>query len=123
MSRILIVEDSEDMRLVYRRLFRKEEGFEFADAEKGESAWEMLPTFKPDLLIIDISLPGISGLDLVRKVRDAYPLVKILVVTAHERERYYDEAIRAGADDLVTKNIGKGLVPKCKEMLHIYQES
>lgn len=116
-KKILIVEDSQDMRLVYKRMFRKQEKIELAEAETGEAAWELLPIFRPDLSIVDISLPGMSGLDFIEKSREQYPAVKLLVVTGHEVSRYYDDAIRRGADDLISKNIGKGLVDKCLQML------
>lgn len=117
MKRILIVEDSEDMRFLYKRLFRKHKELQLAETDSAEAALEMLPELKPDLIIVDISLPGINGLDLTKKVRQYYPSMKVLIVTGHEEDRYYEEAIKAGADDLVSKKIGKELVLKCLSMI------
>lgn len=92
-KKILIIEDNEDIRMLYKRMFRKEKMIEISAVESGEEALRIIPDFKPDLLFVDISLPGISGLELTRKVSQEYPSVKILVVTGHEVIRYYDEAI------------------------------
>ncbi len=120
MKKLLIVEDNDDMILLYQRLFRKMKGeIELSTSDRGENALKLIPQFKPDLMIIDISLPGISGLELTRRVRKQYPAIKIIIVTAHEESRYYDEAIRSGADDLVSKEIGKNLVDRCKWLLSL----
>jgi DNA-binding NarL/FixJ family response regulator len=117
MKKIFVVEDHEDIRVMYRRLFRKETDIEISETEDAESALEMLPQIKPDLVLVDISLPGMSGLELTEIIRKKYPSMKILIVTGHDEERYYDVAIRAGADYLVSKEISIGLVRKCKEVL------
>ncbi len=116
-KRILIVEDNEDMLILYKRLFRKQEEVEIADALRGEAALELIPTFRPHLMLVDISLPGMTGLELTCEVRKRYPEIKLLVVTGHEPARYYDQAIRCGADDLVSKEMGKGIVERCLQLL------
>jgi DNA-binding NarL/FixJ family response regulator len=119
MKKILIVEDSEDIRFLYRRMFRKEKDIQLEEAESAENALDCIPKVHPDLMVVDISLPGISGLDLSKKVRNQNPEIRILVVTGHETSRYYDNAISNGADDLVSKEIGKDIVRKCRRMLEI----
>ena len=118
-KKVLLVEDSLDMRLIYKRLFRRAEDIEIAESSSAEEALHAIPEINPDLLIVDISLPGISGLELTRRVRRLYPQIKILVVTGHELDWYHEEAIRSGADALISKSIGSGLVEKCREMLQI----
>lgn len=118
-KKILIIEDNEDIRILYKRMLRKEKMIEISAVESGEEALKIIPDLKPDLLFVDISLPGISGLELTRKMRQEYPSVKILVVTGHEVIRYYDEAINSGADDLVSKEIGKDILIKCRKLLQI----
>lgn len=117
--KILVVEDHEDIRILYRRLFRKEKDIEISETEDAETALEILPQINPDLVLVDISLPRMSGLELTQKIRKDYPSMKILVVTGHEEERYRDEAISMGADDLMSKEISIGLVKKCKELMGI----
>ena len=117
-KRILIVEDNEDMQLLYRRLFREETGFEIEQTDTGEMALEKIPFLKPDLMIIDISLPGMTGLELTKIVRERHPGIKILIVTGHEVSRYYDEAIRSAADDLISKDVGLEIAAECRKLLN-----
>jgi DNA-binding NarL/FixJ family response regulator len=119
MKKVLIVEDNEDIRVLYKRMFRKEKDIELDEAISAETALEKIPQVHPDLLLIDISLPGISGLDLTSKIRNLYPEARILIVTGHEVSRYYDAAIRSGADDLVSKEIGTDIVKRCRRLMDI----
>jgi DNA-binding NarL/FixJ family response regulator len=119
MKKILIVEDNDDIRFLYKRMFRKETDIELEETASAEAALESIPKIHPDLAIIDISLPGISGIDLTKKVHNLYPGIRILVVTGHDTARYYEYAINNGADDLVSKEIGKDIVNKCRRMLDI----
>jgi two-component system response regulator YesN len=117
MKKVLIVEDSDDMRVLYRRLFRREQNISFSEAVDAEVAIHMVANEKPDLMIIDISLPGMDGLRLTEKIRKEYPNVKILIITGHEVSRYFDDAKRVGADDVLTKDLDKDLIRKCKVFL------
>jgi DNA-binding NarL/FixJ family response regulator len=117
MKKILIVEDNDDMRMLYRRLFRKYKEISISECDNAEDAIRIISAEHPDLALIDISLPGKSGLELTKEISDNFKFIKILVVTAHERDRYYDDAINAGALDLVSKDIGIELVNKCMRIL------
>jgi DNA-binding NarL/FixJ family response regulator len=118
-KKILIVEDNEDIRFLYKRMFRKEKDIQIEEATSGETALDIIMRSRPDLMLIDISLPGISGLDLTKKVRTQYPETRILIVTGHDISRYYDDAIKNGADDLISKEIGKDIVGRCRRMMNI----
>jgi DNA-binding NarL/FixJ family response regulator len=76
-----------------------------------------MPDISPDLVIVDISLPGMNGVDLVKELRRNYDGVKLLVVTGHARERYFDAAMQAGADEFVTKGDLKLLLDKMRGLL------
>ncbi len=117
--RILIVEDHEAMQVLYRAAIRKlpdiEVGAITADAE---GALRELAAWTPDLIIIDISLPGMDGLELTRRVRERYPEGKILVASAHERELYYQKAADAGADDMIVKGNAEALRTAVQRLLN-----
>ncbi|KMQ49516.1 Two-component response regulator yesN [Chitinispirillum alkaliphilum] len=118
MKKILVVEDNEDLRILYKRLFRKTEDIQIEDVDSGEKALERAAQSTPDLMIIDISLPGITGLDLTEQIRQKYPSVKIMIVTGHEVSRYQKEAIKRGANDLVSKEIGRDIVNRCIDLIN-----
>ena len=119
-KKIMIVEDHEEMQFVYRTLFRRmmPEAVIVAQEESAEGALEKIPSLNPDLMIIDITLPGMSGIDLTRIVRQRHKAgIKLLIVTAHEPDRYRDAAEEAGADDLLTKNNILAVINKVKLLL------
>ncbi|OII59441.1 DNA-binding response regulator [Pseudomonas putida] len=74
------------------------------EAENGATAIEMVEQSKPDLLLVDINLPDINGLDLTRKLRDRYPSLKVLVLSMHDSKEYVSESLRSGASGYVLKN-------------------
>lgn len=86
---------------------------------QGEAALERIPSTHPHLVLVDISLRGMRGLDMTRKLHNLYPEIRILIVTGHEIARYYNDAIKSGADDLVSKGIGKDIVSRCRRLLDI----
>jgi DNA-binding NarL/FixJ family response regulator len=103
-KRILIVEDQIDMQALYRAVFGGTPGFQVvAIIDSAEEALEQAEALRPDLVIIDISLPRMSGLDLTRRLSQLLPALKILISTGHARERYYESALRMGAHEVIAK--------------------
>jgi DNA-binding response OmpR family regulator len=97
----LLIEDSEEMRLAGRRLLQSR-GFEVAEAEDGERGLALARELKPDLVLLDLGLPRLDGLEVCRRLRafsDAY----IVIVTGREHELDKIEGLTVGADDYVTK--------------------
>ena len=90
--RILLVDDNEELLYSLSRIFRNA-GFNVVSAPDAESALETLPSEAPDVVLTDLRLPGQSGLDLLRAVRQVLPRVPVLLVTA-----YGDEDTRAAAE-------------------------
>jgi DNA-binding NarL/FixJ family response regulator len=117
-KRILIVEDNEDMRFLYSALFRRMMDVEIiSQVVTAEEALQRIPLEHPDLVIVDISLPGMSGIELIERMRRIDQSVKMLVVTAHDPDRYFNEARRAGADGLIAKGDAKQVVKAVKRYL------
>ncbi len=118
-KKVLVVEDQEDMRLLYRVMFRRETRIEVLEAESGESALSIVAQEVPDLILTDITLPGMSGIDLTRIVKRDFPAMKVMVITGHDASRFYDQAMNAGADDLVIKGDMAQIVAAAKKLIGI----
>lgn len=117
-KKVMIVEDHEEMQILYKAIFRKEQDLQIVSQEENaENAIKAIPELKPDLVVIDISLPGMTGIELTQYIRTHYPEIKILVVTAYEPERYFRIAKEAGADNLVTKTSAFNVVIEAKKLL------
>jgi len=100
-GRILIVDDEPRIRRVMRTTLTAE-GYEVDDAKTGEEALEKLREFRPDLVLLDINMPGMGGLATCRTIR-ADTNVAIIMLTVRNAEADKVEALDAGADDFVTK--------------------
>lgn len=118
-KKIFIVEDHEDMRFMYRSALQKIEIDVCGETAIAEEALEQIPAAQPDLVIIDISLPGMDGIELVRRLRKTFPTICLFVVTGHAVERYREAALGAGADLIMSKDDAVTLPEKLEELLHI----
>jgi two-component system NtrC family response regulator len=103
-NRILIVEDDENLRQVLQIQLKKE-GYEATSAANGEEAIELLRKGPQDLIITDLHLPGISGLDLLKEVRAEYPSILVILMTAFGTVQSAVEAMKSGAYDYITKPV------------------
>jgi DNA-binding response OmpR family regulator len=102
MHKILIVEDEEAIRLGLVDLLEIE-GFDIDVAVDGEQAMERVRARQPDLVILDLMLPKVSGYDVCRYIRKTFPHVFILMLTAKHEEINKIQGLEMGADDYVTK--------------------
>lgn len=117
-NKIMIIEDHEEMQLLYKAMFRHEEDIEIvSQLFNAEEAFKKIKQLQPHLVIIDISLPGMSGLELTRIIHSSFPHLKILVVTGHEIQRYSKAVKEAGADELVMKGNALHIVALVKKLL------
>ncbi len=101
-ERLLIVEDEDTLCESLQRVFIRE-GYEVDIAGSAESAFELLNETKYDLIITDIILPGISGIELLARYRKQNPSQKVIVITAYASLVTAVEAIKAGACDFIIK--------------------
>lgn len=102
MSRILIVEDNEDLAFGLRRTLEFE-GYEVDVAEDGETGLEKVESFGPELILLDLMLPGKGGFQILRELREDGSRVPVLVLTARGEESDVVLGFDSGADDYVTK--------------------
>lgn len=106
MTNILMVEDNELNRdMLSRRLTRKE--FTVACALDGESGVEMAKSQRPDLILMDMSLPGMDGLEATRQLKadDTTSSIPIIILTAHAMAGDRDRALESGADGYASKPV------------------
>jgi two-component system KDP operon response regulator KdpE len=106
MSRVLCVDDEPNMRRTLAANLRAR-GFEVDLAENGERAIELAKSKKPDVIILDLGLPGMSGLEVIRTLRH-WTTIPIIVLSARDAEFDKIGALDAGADDYVSKPFGMG---------------
>ena len=100
-GRILVVDDDPQIRRVLK-VTLSGQGFEVDDAKNGDVALEKLRDARFDLVLLDINMPGMSGLDVCRAIRSGSEIA-IIMLTVRDNEADTVEALDAGADDYVTK--------------------
>jgi DNA-binding NarL/FixJ family response regulator len=77
-----------------------------AEANDGAEAWALLAQERPDVAVLDIRMPHLSGVELTRRIKQKYPEVRVLILTAYDDEPYVMALLRAGADGYVLKTAG-----------------
>ncbi|PLS16790.1 two-component system response regulator [Bacillus sp. M6-12] len=103
MTRILIVDDAKFMRITLCNILKKAD-FEIAgEGENGRQAIEMFRELKPDLVIMDITMPELSGLDAIKQIKLEFPQAKVIMCSAMGQQKMVMEAIEAGAKDFIIK--------------------
>ena len=101
--KILIVDDHPIVRTGLRRLLAAEAA-EIREAASGEEAIESCKAWQPSFVILDLNLPGISGLALLERLKTAMPETRVLVLSMHDDPMHATRALQAGAAGYVTKN-------------------
>jgi DNA-binding NarL/FixJ family response regulator len=103
-ARILIIDDHPIFRTGIAQLINHQgEFFVCGEAETAPEALEAIVRLKPDLVILDITLKGINGIELMKTIRSSAPQLPVLVLSMHEESLYAERALRAGARGYVTK--------------------
>lgn len=101
--RVLVVDDDPDVALFVKTVLERRGGCVVTVAADGPSALAALPTFSPDVVVTDIQMPGLSGLELLTAIRADTPWLPVVVMTAHVSIDYAVSALRAQADEFLTK--------------------
>ncbi|HBY98583.1 MAG TPA: DNA-binding response regulator, partial [Chloroflexi bacterium] len=105
--RILLVDDHEVVRLGLKALLQRYAQFEVvAEAGNAEEALARTQQYHPDVVVMDIRLPGKSGIEATREIKATMPEVEIIMLTSYAEDELLFEAIRAGATGYVLKQIG-----------------
>jgi DNA-binding NarL/FixJ family response regulator len=102
---IVLVDDHAVVRAGVRRLLEQEPLFEvIGEAESGEKAYQILGELKPDVMVMDLSMPGMGGLEAIRRILMRYEKAKILVLSMHEDLSFANQALKLGAKGYLIKN-------------------
>jgi DNA-binding NarL/FixJ family response regulator len=118
MSRLLIVEDNAILANTLVGFLRKPGGHTVAaTVHSAEAALEILPLLEVDLVLVDVSLPGMSGIDLVAILREQYPHLPCLMLSGHKQPDYIQRALAAGARGYVVKDNAVTLLAAVKRIL------
>jgi DNA-binding NarL/FixJ family response regulator len=115
---IVLVDDHAVVRAGVRRLLEQEQLFDvIGEAESGEKAYQTYGELKPDVMVMDLSMPGMSGLEAIRRILMRYERAKILVLSMHEDLSFANQALKLGAKGYLLKNaLGEDLVKSIKEV-------
>jgi DNA-binding NarL/FixJ family response regulator len=118
MTRVLLADDHELMRRLMRAVLATRPGFDvIAEAADGDEALELALGLEPDLVVLDLAMPGIDGLQVAKALRRRRPGCAILVLSAFEAGRVEAAALAAGADRYVEKGAGLAAAADAAEEL------
>jgi DNA-binding NarL/FixJ family response regulator len=105
--RVLVVDDHEMFRTGLRALL-EEEGFEVADSESAEAALRRLRSFRPDVVVLDMNMPGMSGVEAIPLMLEAAPDTTVLMLTIADDDERVLDAVQAGAAGYLLKDAELG---------------
>ncbi|MFU8772756.1 MAG: response regulator [Anaerolineales bacterium] len=102
--RVMIVDDHTIVRSGVRLLLEAEEGIDVvAEALDGSQAVTLAESLQPDVILMDVSMPGMDGLEATRRIKALFPDIKVLVLTMHRSDEYFFEMLKAGASGYILK--------------------
>jgi len=117
---IIVVDDDLDFRLIVRALLRgvADVAIIVGEAEHGDEALALVRRTRPDILISDVIMPGLNGVDLARRVRAELPQTRTILMSSHVEDAYRLMASDSGADVFINKHvITSSLVPAVRDLI------
>lgn len=116
--RVLVADDHAVVREGIRQMLAGSPGFEMiAETGAGDEVLALCREHGPDVVVLDISMPGRNGLEVTRELRLELPAVRILILSMHDHPQYVMEAVRAGADGYLLKDAGPGELRRAVEIV------
>lgn len=107
--RLLLVDDQRLMRDGLRTLLELEPDLQVAgEAENGEAALELYPQLSPDVVLMDIRMPVMDGVEATRRLRETWPEARVIILTTFDDDEYVFEGLRAGALGYLLKDVSSG---------------
>jgi len=116
-GRVLVVDDDQDLVQLVKTLLERRAGLVVQTAGDGASALAALSSFEPDVVVADIEMPGMSGLEMLETVRERMPWMPVVIMTAHVSVDYAVSALRSQADEFLTKPLDTAQVVAVVERL------
>ena len=111
--KLMIVDDHKVVRTGLKMLFKNDKNLKVvAEAKDGEDALKEIKKLKPDVVITDISMPNMNGIQFTKKVKETHPEVKVLILSMHDDDDYILDALDAGAMGYLTKDTGEDEIIK-----------
>jgi DNA-binding response OmpR family regulator len=101
MKKILLIDDEESIHLLYREEF-EEEGYEVHSAMSGEEALEKVALINPDLVILDINMPGMNGIDVLRRLKEMNSKMPVILSSAYQE--FKQDLASWASDDYIVKS-------------------
>ena len=106
MIRLLIIDDHEMVREGLKAMLTTEPDFDIVgDAANAEQAYELIHRLRPDVILLDVRLPGVSGIEICRTVVERYPEIAVIILTTFTDETLVAQSIQAGARGFIVKDI------------------
>jgi len=110
---VLLVEDHQMVRDGFRSLLKHEADIEvIGEAENGRQAVQLTGKLRPDVVVMDIAMPQLNGLEAARQIRKDFPDVKVLILSAHSDDAYVEQVAALGAAGFLLKQTSSDVLPK-----------
>lgn len=104
--RVVIADDHTLFRQGLRRVLELESGIQVVgEASNGQEALTLVTKVRPNVLVVDVTMPGMGGLEVARRVKESFPGVAVIILTMHEDQEYLVKAMKCGADGYLIKDI------------------
>ena len=117
--KVYLIDDQAMIRAAFRNLLAQRDGLQVVgDNGDARKALTELPELSPDVVLLDITMPGLSGLDAIRQIRKIVPKTRIVMLTHHEGQTFVEQALQAGAEGYLSKDSDEAELALAVEAVH-----
>ena len=117
--KVLLVDDHAVVRAGFKLLLATSTDIEvIAEADRGEQAIQLFTQYQPDIIVLDLSMPGIGGVETIKRLVQRDEHINILVFSVHDEQVYISRALNAGAKGYITKNSAPEILPEAIKAIH-----
>lgn len=103
-ARILLVDDHAVVRAGFRYLLESQQNYEVSEASSSEEAYQLYGEIEPDVVVLDVSMPGMGGIEGLRRLRSRYPAARVLLLSMYDDPAFVARAMKIGAMGYISKN-------------------
>ena len=117
--RIILADDHRIFRKGLKSLFSEKKNIEvLAEADNGDEAVEAARKYKPEIVVMDIAMPKMDGIEATRQIRERFPDTEVIILSMHAKKAYIDQVLKAGAKGYVLKDSDEGNLLSAIETVH-----